>query len=326
MSSAITIKYKQQIITIMHRKNITTLCAAVLITLGSCANNSKKQNDSADVVNVTHELGKTTVSVNPKKVFVYDMGTLESLQDLGIPVAGIPKDFVPPHLQQYKDDTKVADVGSILQPNFEKVSTLNPDLIIISALHSNDYKQLTKIAPTISLGVDNNNYKGSVVNNLNRIGEIFDIKDKTDQKIQVLEEEIENAKKVISTQPKKIMILLYNAGKYSTFGSKSRYGFVFSDLKAIPADENIETDLHGTVVSGEYISKVNPDVLYIIDRNAIMPNYKVNKSEIENMLVQKTNAYMNKAIYYLDPNIWYLSGGGTYSMNHMIADILQGYH
>lgn len=309
----------------MKRKFITTCCVAALLIWSSCTNNAKEQNHSADMIHVAHELGNAAVPVKPKKVFVYDMGTLESLQDLGIPVAGIPKDFVPPQLQKYKDDAEVADVGSILQPNLEKVSMLNPDLIIISALHANDYQQLMQIAPTVSLGVANSHYKTSVVNNLHRIGEIFDIKDKTDQKINALEEQIKQAKNIIAAQPKKIMILLYNAGTYSTFGSKSRYGFVFSDLQAQPADENKETDIHGTVVSSEYISKVNPDVLYIIDRNAIMPNHKVNKSEIENVLVQKTNAFKNKAIYYLDPNIWYLSGGGTYSMKHMIDDILQGY-
>lgn len=310
----------------MNRKNITTLCTAVLLALSGCNNPSEEQKNITALVTVMHELGQTEVPSKPKKVFVYDMGTLENLQELGIPIAGIPKDFVPPHLLKYKDDLEVADVGSILQPDLEKVSSLNPDLIIISALHANDYKQLSSIAPTVSLGVDNNNYKQSVFNNLNQIGEIFDIKEKTDQKISTLEKEIENATKIITAQQKKIMILLYNAGTYSAFGSKSRYGFVFTELKSEPADENKETDIHGTVVSSEYISKVNPDVLYIIDRNAIMPNYKFNKNEIENVLVKQTNAYKNKDIYYLDPNIWYLSGGGIFSMKHMIDDILQGYN
>jgi len=309
----------------MNRKNITTLCATVFLALSGCTHISKEGNNANAVVSVTHELGTTIVPIKPQKVFVYDMGSLESLQDLGIPVAGIPKDFVPPHLHKYKDDVGVEDVGSILQPNLEKVSMLNPELIIISALHANDYNKLTQIAPTISLGVDNNNYKTSVVNNLNLIGQIFDIKEKTDEKVRALEEEIEEAKSIIAKQEKKIMILLYNAGTFSSFGSKSRYGFVLSELHAKLADDSKDADIHGTVVSSEYISKVNPDILYIIDRNAIMPNYKVNKSEIENLVLQKTNAYKNKAIYYLDPNIWYLSGGGTYSMKHMIMDILQGY-
>lgn len=56
-----------------------------------------------------------------------------------------------------------------------------------------------------------------------------------------------------------------------------------------------------------------------------MEGHKLNKSEIENALVQTTNAFKNKRIYYLDPNIWYLSGAGTYSIQHMITDVLQGY-
>lgn len=310
----------------MNRTILTTIAAVALFTITSCTHETKQSEEkTVKTIAVKHELGKTEVPVSPKKVLVFDMGTLETLNDLGIPIAGIPKDFVPAHLKKYKANPNVQDVGSILQPNLEKVSAMNPDLVIISSLHANDYEQLSKIAATVSLGVVSDHYKSSVIQNLNTIGEIFDIKEKANQKVAEVEHEIGEAAKVIASSPKKIMVLLYNAGSFSSFGSKSRYSFVFSDLKAKPAGDNKASDIHGTVVSSEYISHVNPDILYVIDRNLIMEGHKLNKSEIENALVQKTNAFKNKRIYYLDPNIWYLSGGGTYSIQHMITDVLQGY-
>ncbi|WP_219225294.1 siderophore ABC transporter substrate-binding protein [Pedobacter antarcticus] len=310
----------------MNRTILVTISTAILFTVASCSNTSKQADkQTVKMIAVKHKLGKTEVPVSPKKILVFDMGTLETLSDLGISVAGIPKDFVPAHLKEYKADPNVKDVGSILQPNLEKVSAMNPDLVIISSLHANDYEQLSKIAPTISLGVESDHYKSSVIKNLNTIGEVFDIKEKTNQKVADIENKIEEAAKVIAASPKKIMVLLYNAGSFSSFGSKSRYSFVFSDLKAKTADDSKVSDIHGTVVSSEYISHVNPDILYIIDRNLIMEGHKLNKSEVENALVQKTDAFKNKRIYYLDPNIWYLSGGGTYSIKHMITDVLQGY-
>lgn len=310
----------------MNREFLIPVCAALIFVFTGCNQTTKQQQEQpAKMVTVTHELGKTNVRLQPKKVLVFDMGTLETLSDLNVSVSGIPKDFVPQHLEKYKKDSSIQDVGSILQPNLEKVSAINPDLIIISSLHAKDYEQLSEIAPTISLGVSNDNYKQSVINNLNSIGEIFDIKDKTNQKIAEIENEIEEAAKIIAPDSKKVMVLLYNAGAFSSFGSKSRYGFIYKDLKATPADQNKETAIHGTVVSSEYISHLNPDILYIIDRNIIMQGHKLNKNEIENALVKQTNAYKNKRIYYLDPNIWYLSGGGTYSIDHMIADILKAY-
>jgi len=35
----------------------------------------------------------------------------------------------------------------------------------------------------------------------------------------------------------------------------------------------------------------------------------------------KTNAYKNGKIFYLDPDYWYLSGGGLLSMKEMIKEI-----
>ena len=160
---------------------------------------------------------------------------------------------------------------------------------------------------------------------MNNIGRIFDIKEKTDQKVTEIEKKMEDAVKIITASRKKVMILMYNAGAFSTFGNNSRYGFVFTDLKAVPADVDQRKGIHGTIVSSEYISSVNPDILYIIDRNEIMLGQKTDKKEIENALIQKTNAFKNNRIIHLDPNVWYLSGGGTYSLNQMIDDVLKGY-
>ena len=307
----------------MNNNLLIATFAAIALTFTACE--SKNQAQSAETIPVTHQLGTTDVPLKPRTVVVFDVGTLETLNDLDIPVAGIPKDYVSKHLEKYKNDEHVQDAGSIIQPNLELVSNIRPDLVIISAVTSKEYDQLSKIAPTIYLGVKNDDYKQSVIDNLNNIGRIFDIKEKTDQKVTEIEKKMEDAVKIITASRKKVMILMYNAGAFSTFGNNSRYGFVFTDLKAVPADVDQRKGIHGTIVSSEYISSVNPDILYIIDRNEIMLGQKTDKKEIENALIQKTNAFKNNRIIHLDPNVWYLSGGGTYSLNRMIDDVLKGY-
>lgn len=308
--------------TIHNFLKLTTI-AAFLVAV-SC-NNNKTEKVTTETIAITHKLGTTEVPVNPQKVVVYDVGTLETLDELGIPIAGIPKDYVAKHLEKYKDDENVKDAGSIVQPNVELVRNINPDLVVISEVTSREYDDLKKIVPTVYLGVDNENYKTSVIENLNKIGDIFNIKEKTDRKALELENKVDEAVKIITASDKKIMILMYNVGAFSKFGENSRYGFIYTDLKAQPADENEATGIHGTVVSSEYISSVNPDILYIIDRNEIMLGEKTDRKEIENPLIQKTNAYKNNRIIYADPNVWYLSGGGTYSFRKMIDDVLKGY-
>lgn len=307
----------------MKKNLLTVIFTMVALTFTAC--NNKSETQSAETISVTHELGTTKVPINPKKVVVFDVGTLETLDELKIPIAGIPKDYMAKHLEKYRIDKNVQDAGSIIQPNLEMVNNIKPDLVVISAVTSKEYDQLSKIAPTIYLGVKNENYKQSVIDNLNIIGNVFGVKEKTDQKVAEIESKIEKAVKTIKASDKKIMILMYNAGAFSTFGNNSRYGFVYTDLKAKQADNNKQAGVHGTVVSSEYISQVNPDILYIIDRNEIMLGKKTDRTEIENALIQKTNAYKNNRVIYVDPNVWYLSGGGTYSLNHMVDDVLKGY-
>ena len=59
----------------------------------------------------------------------------------------------------------------------------------------------------------------------------------------------------------------------------------------------------------------------MIDRGAVVNKKAAEKSEIENVLVQQTNAYKNGKIIYLNPEVWYLAGGGITSVNAMIDEI-----
>ena len=116
--------------------------------------------------------------------------------------------------------------------------------------------------------------------------------------------------------------MLYNNGKFSAYGAASRFGFMHDVLGLDAAVENLEVSTHGQRVSNEFIMNANPDYLFIIDRNMIVNKQATNKKEIENALIQKTNAYKNGKIIYLNPEIWYISQGGLTSTREMIKEIL----
>lgn len=46
------------------------------------------------------------------------------------------------------------DVGTLFEPNFEKLNEIKPDVIFISARQSKVYEELNKIAPTIQLNTE----------------------------------------------------------------------------------------------------------------------------------------------------------------------------
>jgi len=114
---------------------------------------------------VVHKLGKTTIPKKPEKIVVLDIGALETLHELQVKPAGIPKKFMPNYLDGLKNDPQVADVGSVIEPDFEAISVLNPDLILISTRQERFYKELSDIAPTIFIGTDNKDYLSSFEHN-----------------------------------------------------------------------------------------------------------------------------------------------------------------
>lgn len=58
-----------------------------------------------------------------------------------------------------------------------------------------------------------------------------------------------------------------------------------------------------------------------MDRGAAIGGESSAKSVVENELVKKTNAYKNDHIVYLNPEYWYLSGGGLESVAEMVKEV-----
>lgn len=303
---------------------LLTVLALLLAACGSGDDNkesSKSEEPKDETLTIKHELGETEVKKNPEKVVVFDFGVLDSLKELGVEVTALPKMVIPPYLSEFEDE-KYENVGSLKEPDFEKLSEIQPDLIIISARQAELYDQFTEIGPTIYLGIDYENFVDSFKNNMKTLGQIFDKEDEVEKKLAEIDEAIKAVNEKATASGKKALIVLANEGKVSAFGPKSRFGFVHDVLGVQPVDENIEVSTHGQSISFEYIVEKDPDILYVIDRGAaIGQGEQPAKEVIENDLVKNTKAYKEGNIVYLDPSYWYLSGGGFVSMKEMIAEI-----
>lgn len=303
---------------------LLTVLALFLAACGSGDDNKesgKSEETKDETLTITHELGETKVKKNPEKVVVFDFGVLDSLKELGVEVAALPKMAIPPYLSEFEDD-KYENVGSLKEPDFEKLSEIQPDLIIISTRQAEMYDQFMEIGPTIYLGIDYENYVDSFNNNMKTLGQIFDKEDEVEKKLAEIDDAIQAVNEKASASGKKALIVLANEGKVSAYGPKSRFGFVHDVLGVEPVDENIEASTHGQSISFEYIVEKDPDILYVIDRGAaIGQGEQPAKEVIENDLVKNTKAYKEGNIVYLDPSYWYLSGGGFISMKEMIAEV-----
>ena len=112
---------------------------------------------SVQAANVTieHQMGKTTVEQNPQRVVVIGIGPLDAVHYFGInPVAVSKVAELPEYLAQYKG-ADYAPAGSLFEPDFERIYTQKPDVIITGPRAARTaYDELSKIAPTVVFAID----------------------------------------------------------------------------------------------------------------------------------------------------------------------------
>lgn len=309
------------------------LAAATLTACGPQPADSGSQAEAAPAaapITVQHKLGTTVIAQRPQRVAALEMNELDFLDQLGIPVAGTVKDYVPHFLSQYRGDAAVQDLGAIVQPNLERVHALRPDLILITPLQANHYQELSEIAPTLHFDVDFQNSERRHIDvvkaHLQTLGHIFGKEALASDKVAALEAKVEQVKRVTTGRPEKALIVLHNNGAFSAFGVQSRYGFVFSDLGVQPASSAVETSLHGQPISSEFIQQADPDILYVVDRTAVMERRPViNADSLANPLLRQTKAWKNGRVVFVDADAWYTTGASPTALQLLMDDVLKGY-
>jgi len=327
-----------------HRGWALALLMAATVALPGCDQTSAESPQAADrpasatqaarpayePVTVRHKLGETVIKTLPQRVAALDMNEVDFLDELGVPVAGMPKDFVPHFLAKYRDAPGVQDMGAIVQPNLERVHAAKPDLILITSLQAKHYKELSEIAPTIHFDVD---YRDSQVRHIEVIrdhlltlGRIFGKEELARAKAAELDAKVAEVRRVTQDRPETALVVLHNNGSFSSFGIQSRYGFVFDALGVKLAGPAAETGLHGQPISSEFIQQANPDILYVVDRTAVMERRPVlNAETLGNPLLRQTNAWKNGRVVFADAEAWYVTAASVNSMKLVIDDVIKGY-
>ncbi|TBR81643.1 enterochelin ABC transporter substrate-binding protein [Campylobacter novaezeelandiae] len=317
----------------MKKKSfLVWFCLFLLLGFSACFDNKIKNNsentlvvtpisvtDKGDSFLIKHSLGESRVVKNPSRVVILDFGSLDTFDSLNLSdkVIGVPLKNLPPYLKQY--DNK-SNIGGVQQVNLEAINALKPDLIIISGRQTRFYDKLNQIAPTIYLGINNSDFLFSFENNVLSIAKLYNKESEAKEKISQIKEEISEIKSKIS-KDKKALIILTNSNKISAFGSSSRFGLIHDILDIEPVDKSLKVGTHGKSINSEYILEKNPDFIFVIDRNVIVGNQEKAKDILNNALILKTKAAQNNKIIYLDPQYWYLSGGGLESLEAMIKEV-----
>lgn len=303
---------------------IILVVALVSIVYAQAGKNKELQanstNSQSEIIKITHELGEASFSKNPKKIVVFDFGILDALDKLGVEVSALPKASIPSYLEKYTED-KYTDVGTLKEPNFEKIYEVKPDLIIISSRQAALYEEFNKIAPTVYMVIDNKDYMNSFRNNMKTLGNIFSKEEVVEKELKTIDDSVKALKDKAVASGKNALVILANEGSLSAYGQVSRFGVIHNAFGFVPVDENIEVSTHGQNISFEYIIEKNPDYLFVIDRDAVVGGSSNASKTLDNELIKTTSAYKNNQIIYLDPSVWYVSVGGFNSTIKMIDEV-----
>ena len=296
------------ITTLFHRRR-TIVALAAAMALGTTLAPAYAQS----TVQLKHAGGTTAVPANPKKVIVLDITTLDNLAALDVNVAGAPTASASnkPLAGRLARFNAVPKMGTLFEPDFEKIHAAKPDLIIVGGRSQAKYADLAKIAPTIDLTVDRANLVDSARANVNLLANLFGKQAKAQELQTRLDASIATLKTRAATAGTGLIVLT-TGGKMSAYGPGSRFGVLHDSFGIKPAVAKLDTANHGQAISFEFIQKTNPDWLFVIDRDAAIGREGASAQKfLDNELVRQSTAWKKKQVVYLNAMNWYTLGSAS---------------
>lgn len=290
----------------LSRRACVLACAALLLALGAPA---RLQAAGPAPVVLKGPQGEVAVPASPRNVLVFDIAALDTLDALGVEVAGVPGSNLPDYLGKYRE-RRYAKIGTLFEPDYEAVNAAAPDLILIGARTAAKYKDLSQLAPTLDLTVPADRFVPGTKANVELLGRLFDRKAQADAVTARIDAAVA---RVRAAAPKagRVLLVMVNGGKLTSFGAGSRFGWVYDELGLQSTATSATASPHGEVISFEYILKTDPDWLLVLDRDAAVGRAgDAARSVLDNDIVAATRAAKNGRILYLDAVRWYIVGSG----------------
>ena len=309
------------------------LAVAALLTVTACATGGAAAGSSDDntsdnaeaAITITHQQGTASFAHSPTTVVALDWGVITVLDALGVEVAGAPMasaHVMPDYLAGAMADA--VNVGTLHEPDFEAIAALNPDVIIAAARSQVHVAELSRIAPTVDFTIDGTDVVAQSIAQARELGTLFDRQDQAESLIGTLEESFDQLG-LVGAEAGDALMILTTGGNVSAHGEQGRFSILYHELGFEPAATldlpTGQEPRHGMAVSFEFILDVDPDWLFVIDRDSAIgaQGAVMAQSVLDNSIIRATSAYQNNRIVYVDTMNWYILGGGVVALQG-IAD------
>ena len=299
---------------------------------GTASSETESASDTAqapDTVTITslnanQEETELTVPYDPQRIAILDMACLDILDRLGVGdrVVGSASTSLD-YLQDYVTDENVSNLGTIKEADLEAVMACEPDVIFIGGRLASSYDALSEIAPVIYLSTDTElGVVESVRKNAAAIASLFGLEDQVDELMADFDSRIEAL--AAFAEGKTAVIGMCTSGSFNVLGNDGRCSLIGREISFENLGDGDVTATHGNETSFELIVDLNPDYMFVLDRDAAIgtDGAQLAQDIVENELIMGTDAYKNGNIVYLEhPAVWYTAEGGITALDLMLSDL-----
>ena len=321
---------------------ILALCCALLLTgCGVFSSSGSEGESSSGETRVVKDIDDQEVEVpaDPQRIVTLSEPTLDGLLALGLKpvgtVAGRGQSGVPNYLADRAGDVEV--IGTVAQPDYEKISALNPDLILVDGTSVNNRPDvleiLREIAPVVFCGYAGGPWElnfGLVADAVNRADEGKKIQDEYEQRTSEAAEHL--AERYADST---FSVVRWQGGGPSLILKELPAGQALESLGLRrPPSQDREGRGHSEPVSLENLSSIDADYMFfgtlggasqdnpVSDGTADLEGARQALETAEDTSgFTDLKAYQKDHIILVDGSLW-TSTGGPLLMNGIVDQIL----
>lgn len=267
-------------------------------------------------------LSTGTASADTKRVASFDLGSLDTLDELGLGehVVAVPKQNLPDYLAHYADEA-YTDAGGLRSPDVGALRDSNPSMIVVTGRQNEWREEFESIAPVLDASLASDDYQATFDANVMRLAERLEVTREAEAALAALHDHLDEARQQLADAPR-VLVATHNQGNLTL--NKHPVVHEVLGLSELDIPMSVPSETRGertfTRLSPEAIAEIGPDVLLIVDRSAAIGDGEADLDSLK-LALAETGADAVR-LEVLTPALWYLSGGGLQSLRLQVDDVI----
>ena len=273
----------------------------------------------------------------PKKIAVYDLSILDTLNALKIKAQLVPETTYFGSLASYQHN-QTLKAGTLFEPKLDVLKKAQPDLILIGGRSAKHLETLSQIAPTLNLSPNTTHYIDDLKARTLSLAKAFDREKIATQKLAEVDQLLNTLH--AKTQGQSALMLFAAGENFMPHAANDRFGYVheLSGWRSVlPLTDKSVSTPRAEAGSPEALAQAqknlellksavdqNPDYIIVLDRGAVNTQKYTAQDKIEkHEILSQAEAVKNRKVIYVNADAWYLTGAGLDNTIFMLKELLQ---